>query len=286
MPYKTPHHAKPENTSYVFKGIKQIFITPITSLILITTITFAITIATIFYILQQNTIELSDKWNESSEISLYLKNGINLKTASDLVEKLRPNSLVAKITLIQPSEGMKHFVENTSLNTLISNFKDNPLPNVIIIHPKVELLEKSTAIEFIKTLKTYPEIEIIKADTNWIERIHSLLNLWNNLSTLFIFVLSLNALLVICGSSYIMTQVFIARSSTPKTILPYQFAWYGFISGLFSLLSIRIMVIYVQSHGILLQELDIHHGALIVIISSLLGTICSNTAAKTYNKQH
>ena len=267
---------KTENASgylaAIIAGFKQISHTPLASLFIVLVITFALFLATAFYILWSNVNILSGKWNESAEISLYLKKKVGLKVATDLVEKLQPNSAVAKITMIQPGEGMKGFIESIGFNTLLSSFKENPLPQVIIIQPKIKVLSKNLALEFIKELKSYPEVETVKADVDWIGRGHNLLKLWDKLSLFFLFILIANALIVICGVSYTVSQIFVIRD---KVTLRYQFAWYGLIGSLFALLLVRLVAMLLQEQHIFLQTLDVGREMLVVLVSVFLSFFSS-----------
>lgn len=280
MSHKIYNHNNQENLSdhqfAVITGLKQIFLMPIISFVFILIMTFAIAAATTFYILLQNATALSDKWNESAEISLYLKKNTSFKEATDLITKIRSNSLASNATLITPTEGMKYFVENTTLSSILTNFKENPLPNVIIIHPKVKLFAENTTASFIQTLKNYPEVDSVKADSNWINRSHDLLILWDNLSIIFILALGLNALFVIGGGSYAVTRIFTTKKPPiSKTILQYKCGWLGFISGIFALLLVRLIEISMQNHGVILPGIAANQGILIILSSTFVGMITS-----------
>src|SRR3972149_2606334 len=85
----------------------------------------------------------------------------------------------------------------SNVNTLDSNWNESEeisLPQVIIIQPKIKVLSKNLALEFIKELKSYPEVETVKADVDWIGRSYNLLKLWDKLSLFLLFILIANAL--------------------------------------------------------------------------------------------
>ncbi|MBU0744190.1 MAG: permease-like cell division protein FtsX [Gammaproteobacteria bacterium] len=266
--------------SAIIAGLKQAALTPALSFGITLAMALSLFLATSFYMLWQNINTLNDKWNISAEISLYLKKKINQKDTDDLVARLQSNPVVAKVELIQPDDGMKVFIESTSLNTLLSSFKENPLPNVIIIHPKIKLLSQDMTQEFISKLKELPEIETVKADTEWMNRSYHWVNLANNLSLLFILILTINALLVVIGASYITTRFFTLKDNTHKIILQYQFAWYGLTSSLLALLWVRVISITLQNKEILLQGLPVSYGIFIVLISILLCSASARIGAK------
>jgi cell division transport system permease protein len=270
----------PDPLSSIIMGLKQTSLTPLISFGLILAMAFAIFLVVTFYILEKNKNTLNDKWNASAEISLYLKKKISLKDAGALVTKLQSNPVIAKVELIQPREGMKAFMESTALNTLLSSFKENPLPSVIIVLPKIKFLSEDMLPKFIRELKELPEIETVKADADWMNRSYHWLNLVNHLSSIFILILSLNALLIIGGASYIMAQLLALKNNTHKIILQYQFAWYGLISSLLALLWTRVLVITLQNKDVLLQGLSLGCWIFIVVFSVFLCLVSARIGAK------
>lgn len=263
----------------LLSGLKQLLDTPITSLLLILTFTLSLFLAMTFYILDKNVEELSEQWNESTMISLYLKKNTTHQAAQILLEQLQSNPNVAKIKLITPDEGMKNFTANSSLNLLLSNFKNNPLPNVIVIHPKIAMLSKERLLELTQELKNHHEVELIKADDSWIEQSYNLVNLWHNSSSVFVLALILNTLLVIGGISYTATKAFQVISNDSK-LLPYQFAWCGLISNLLALIVVKLTMISMQNWGVFLSGFHYSQGVLIIFMSICLSFISSKIAVR------
>lgn len=267
----------------IIAGLKQIFQTPVISAIIILVMTLALFLTMTFSLLWHNKDTVQNRWNESAEIALYLKKNVTLETTTNLVTKLQQNPIIARVTLIQPDEGIKAFAERTALNMLLSSFKENPLPTVIIIYPKIKVLSQRVALEFIQTLKNQTAIETVKADMDWLEQSHNWLNLWDTLSLIFILALTINTLLVISGISYLVTNIFITNSNSSKTTLPYQFAWYSLISSTIALLLVKLLAVALQNQNIPTQELPssfiifiLVGGLLLSFLSSMLATFKDN----------
>ncbi|MDR1057785.1 MAG: permease-like cell division protein FtsX [Coxiellaceae bacterium] len=269
----------PDYLSAITTGLKQIFRTPFTSFIIILLMTLALFLVITFYILRQNIGPLTEKWNESTEISLYLKKKVNLQEAKTLLEKLQLHPLVTKAELIPSTEGIKTFTENTILKTLLSNFKENPLPNVITVYPQVKMLTHNITTEFIKELNNISEVDTVKADTEWIECGHKWLDLLSNLSRFFTFLLSLNILLIIGGTSYIYAKIVTLKNNINKIIPQYQCAWLSLISNLLALLLTQIILTILQDHGINLVRLAVSCGVSIFLISIFLSFFSAKIGA-------
>ena len=260
-------------------GLKQMLTTPIASAVIVLMITFALFLTATFSLLQSNKNTIHNHWNASAQISLHLKKNVTQEKATTLLQKLQKNPVVTKAELIQPSEGIKTFAENAELKALLSNLKENPLPNVIIIQPKLKVLTKNLALEFTEELKKQPEAATVSADMNWIERSYSWLNLWDNLSSVFLFILTMNMILVICGISYLAAWAFSKKHGISKDVLPYQFAWYGLLGGLLSLVLVRSIITLLHDQDILTQGLNAGVGILIILSGPLLGFIGTKIAA-------
>jgi len=281
MTYKiSKFEQTPKGLSAIVEGIRRIFYAPIESFIIILVMGIALFLAITSYLLWKNKEAFYDNWNISAEISVYLKEKIDAQKVDLLVEELKTNGVIAKLELIRSDDGMKAFMENTSLTALLSSFKENPLPNVIIIHPKIKALSRSRALKFIGLLKDYAEVDVVKADLNWIERSHSWLNLLDTLLLFFVVILILNALLIFCGGSFAMSKVFVDKWHASKIILQYQFAWYGLISSLLVLLLSKIILIVFQDHDIFLCGLKAPLIIFILVVGSLLSLVSSRLASR------
>ncbi len=272
-----------DNLLNIISGLKQITYTPIMSATIVLSMAFALFFSAIFSMLWNSRDTIHDRWNESAEISLHLKKNVASKIATDLLQKLQKSPIVTKAELISPDEGMKAFAENTALGTLFSSLKENPLPQVIIIHPKLKVLSKNLTATFIQELKKVTEIETVVADTNWIERSYNWLNLWESLSLILLFTLTINALLIISGISYIAARNLSLNSSSTKEALLCQFAWYGLIGSVLSLILTRSITAMLCDQDIFVQGLNIGFSILIVIGCSLLSFISAKIAACSSN---
>jgi cell division transport system permease protein len=274
--FKTDNHN--DHLLNITLSLKKMLNTPIISAIIILITTLSLFLAATSYMLWDSRDALHEHWNKSAEISLHLKKNIDTTTATAFQKKLQQNPAVVNAELIPASDGMKAFAENIELSKLLSSFKDTPLPNIIVIHPKIKILARNLMLEFIQELKKRPEVEAVSVDTNWIERSYNWLNMGDSLLLLLIFALSVNALLIIGGISYIAAHLFALKNKATKEILPYQFAWYSLISGLLSLILVRLITTMLHNQDILIQGLNIGLSVFLMLVSPLLSFISAKIA--------
>lgn len=264
--------------SDILSSLRQILLAPLSSVVIIFIITFALFLATFFYLLWTSNDRINIHLNESARISLFLKKKVNTKAAVTLVEKLRQDPKITKVELVRPDEGIKTFTENTGLGALLSNIKENPLPNVVIIYPQIKILTKHAASEFSQKLKNQTEVEIVKEDLNWIEQIHDWLHLWDTLSLVLMLALIINAILLIIGISYTTTKISIFKHNIAKTIIIYQFTWLCLLSSSLAVLLIRSLTLTLQNHDILMPSLNPSCSVIIICSSMFLGFLGARIA--------
>jgi cell division protein FtsX len=269
-------HQKPDYLFGVIISLKQIFRTPI-SLLIIFIMTLTLYLVMISHVLWHNNELLGDKWNESAEIALYLKKN-NLEEAQTLVARLQAHSLVAKAELIQADYGIKVFTDNVILKNLVDSFKENPLPNVITIYPKIKMLTKNITGEFIEELNNISEVKMVKTDLKWLGYSHNLLTSLSRLSLFFTIILSIYALLIISSISYGYAKITTFKY-TDRIILQYQCVWFCLISNLLALVFNQILLIELQNHGVRLEKLAITSMFLIFLSSILLSFFSAKIGA-------
>jgi cell division transport system permease protein len=271
MPYHIHNYKKStehlEHMTAMVRGFKQMSQRPATSLFLMFVITFSLFLLVSNYVLWKNVKALHSVLDQSAAIPLYLKKNTSTKAAADLAEKLKPNTAIMELKLISSDEGMQDFAKRTGFGEIVLGVKDNPLPNVIIIYPKLSELTESQIVELVNSLKNLPEVEAANIDMVWVKYSYQLLALWNNLMRVFV-LLSIGAVIIFCGAVYITPQLMISQTNAKlsKQILQYQCGWHGFVGSTLAILLTNFILMVLHDLGFILQGIGI--GSSIVVISS------------------
>jgi cell division transport system permease protein len=264
----------------IIEGLHHTLQTPSTSFFLVFILAFALFLPAGFYVLWQNTQALHDSWKQSAEISLYLKKSTSPALVSGLLEKLKQEQVVAAAVLVSPDAGMKNFVERLGFEEILTGFKENPLPGVIVVHPKIDELSKDQIVSFVSSLKNLPEVEMVKVDMDWIERSQNLLNLWGRLSFILMLLLSVGSVVVVCYSTYITPEIILKKSQVSRRVLQYQYFWYGLLGGLVALSGINFVLMVLQNSYFTFQGLGAGCGIIFISFGVLLSVVSSSSAIK------
>lgn len=273
----------PSGFMAAIKGVEQIIRFPVSSLFFILLVSFALFLSTIFCVLWKNMDSINNQWDESNEISLYLKKSVDIEKANKIVEELKSDPLVSKVELIEQEEGMKNFVKETLLDTLLSSFKKNPLPHVIIIYPKVRLLSEKAISTFVAELKSNSAVASVKLDSDWIDKSYKLLHLFYKIILVLGLIFGVNALLVICSMSYFMSRFLASSCDIKENVLQFQFAWYGVLSGLFAILFTYLALVFLKLHNVLLVGLGVPGWLAVVFVSVFFSFFSSRFAASCHH---
>jgi cell division transport system permease protein len=284
MPYHIHITKKPEAKLHhlpaIILGFNQIWLRPFTNLLIIFVITFALFLPASFYVGWKNVKALNNDLNQSAEISLYLKKNVNQKMAMNLAEQLKLNMAIMELKLISPDEGIKEFANHAGFGEFLAGFKENPLPHVIVIYPKLNELTKDQIDALIAALKTLPEVEATKTNMDWIAQSYHLLKFGEYLSLLFAWLLGVGALILICSASYITPQIITNKTDITKRVLQYQCFWHSLLGGLLAIALINFILMQLHNFGFVFQGLGGSYSIALVLAGVLLCTISSKIAMR------
>lgn len=262
----------------IIEGFNQILFAPFKNFFIILLLTFMLFLPIGFYILVQNINSLSSKWNQSSEIALYLKQNVNIDMAQDLAVQLKAdNTAIMEAKVISAEEGIKDFAQISGFGEILTGFKVNPLPQVIIIYPRLSQVSETKIDLLIKELQVLNEVEEIKVDIIWIKQSYKLLALWHKLVKILAIMFGIIALVAISFMAYITPRI----SNANKRILSYQCFWQGLISVLLAIATTKIILIQLNNLGFAWQGLN-QNDSIIFILAVMMVNIISLRFSVSY----
>lgn len=284
MPYYSHAHKKTKrqisHLAAIVNGCYQIFHAPLMNFFIIFIIAFVEFLPVGFYVFWHNIEELHSNWNQSAEIILYLKKNIEAKTVTELLDKLKLNSAIIEVKLITPHEGMQNFVKHTGFGEILFDFKENPLPNVILVQPKLKTLSQPQTVALIDSLKNHVAVENVKVNMDWIEHSQRALNLWQRLTLILSLLFTIGAVIMIGSTAYITPQIITKKTTIPKRALQYQCIWHSLFGSLLTLLLINFILLLLRNTGFILQGLGLGYSMAFILLGILLSVIASSFAIR------
>jgi len=223
-------------------SLGRLYAQPTATLMTTAVISIALALPVGLYIALDNIAQLSSDWDGSSEISLFLHTDVNDKDARRLMQRLQKHKLIKKIDFIDREQGLKQFKETSGFGDALKYLDTNPLPTVLVVHPRITDQQVDTASRLVKELSKEKFVELAQLDVQWVKRLYTFLEIANRsvwvISTMF----ALAVLLIVGNTIRLDVQTRREEIEVSKLIgasdafirrpFLYTGLWYGVIGGL------------------------------------------------------
>jgi cell division transport system permease protein len=283
-------------------AIERLFQTPLTTLLTILVIGIALALPGLLYFILENVKVASAGLNTGTQITLYLKTGIQENTAQQLISRIKANHQVAQARYISPENGLNEFAKQTGFQDVLNELPQNPLPGVIVVRPK-ESIENPNNYETLESqLKNIPEVSFMRMDMAWVKRLFGLIKLAERAIFVFSLMLGFAVILIIGNTLRLMVQnhheeieVIRIIGGTQRYILRpflYAGALCGLLGSIVTLFLIELFLLAIrkpiselstlyQTH-FLLNGLSFGIVGLVLLIGTLLGILSTQISVRKH----
>jgi cell division transport system permease protein len=131
------------------------------------------------------------------DLTVYLKTDVPLAKAQQLARTARERSEVADVTLIPADKALEEFRNYSGFGAALQALKDNPLPHVLHIRPRVTAESPATLESLEHYLSAWPEVDSVQMDTEWVKRLNAILEFLQRLLAMAAILLGLGVLAII-----------------------------------------------------------------------------------------
>lgn len=237
------HHLQ----SLVF-SLGKIYQAPTTTIMTVAVIGITLSLPGGFYLFLKNIDALSGDFRSSSQIGLYLDLTISEKQARAVEQQIKTFKNVVSTEFISRDQSLEQFREDSGFGKSIDTLSSNPLPHTIIVEPtEADTFEIKNLLN---ALQAIPEVEIAKLDTEWLERLYTIIEIAKR-SVAIITILFSCAVLLIIGNTIrldiqnryqeiIVTKLIGGTDAFIRRPFLYGGVWYGMLGGLISWLIVEI----------------------------------------------
>ncbi len=150
---------------------------PASSFMTVAVIAIALALPAGLFVLLNNASNISIGWDNSAQISVFLKADTSEKQAQKLMGKLRLYDDVAQISLINKKQALKEFKKISGFGDAIEALGDNPLPHVLTIQPVIDANRPDKIHHLIKQLNQQKQVELAQLDLQWVKRLFAMLEI-------------------------------------------------------------------------------------------------------------
>jgi cell division transport system permease protein len=244
------HHLQ----SLVF-SLGKIYKAPTTTIMTVAVIGITLSLPSGFYLFLKNIETMSGDLSSSTQITLYLDLKTSEKSARKLNNTLASKEMVQNTEFISRDSALQTFRQSSGFGESINTLLSNPLPHTIVVIPKNDS-DKFEIKNLLNSLQSLSEVKIAKLDTEWLERLFTILEIAKRavgiITLLFAF-----AVLLIIGNTIrldiqnrnqeiIVTKLIGATNAFIRRPFLYGGLWYGLFGGIVSWIIIELSYIAIS----------------------------------------
>jgi cell division transport system permease protein len=262
------HHMQ----SLVF-SLGKIYAAPATTIMTVAVIGITLSLPGGFYLFLKNIEAMSGDFRSSTQITLYLDIKLNEKKARALEGVVSNTPNVGDTQFISRQKSLEAFRQTSGFGKSIDTLASNPLPHTIIVEP-VSGADTFTVKNLLNSLQALPGVEIAKLDTEWLERLYTILEIAKRSVTIITLLFAFAVLLIIGNTirldiqnryqEIIVTKLIGATNAFIRRPFLYGGLWYGLLGGLTSWLIVEIGYIAISDP---LSRLNLLYQADLVLIT-------------------
>jgi cell division transport system permease protein len=283
-------------------SLGELWRSPLWTLITVAVLGVSMTLPTTLHLLVKNIQQVSRSYDQSFEISLFLKNDTTPTEISTLVTLLQGDPQVAKVRLIDKAAAMSEFKQQSGFGEALAFLDQNPLPDVLLITPKIN--QPAAAEALMQKLQKERYVELAKLDISWLERLAALMNLLQQ-AVYTIAILLLSAALLVIGNTIrlsimdkkteieVMKLVGATDAFIQRPFL-YTGIWLGVFGGFLAFVVVEVMLWWLRSaiatvtqlyqSDFVLNSLTMQEFGWLMLIAVLLGLVGSYIAVRSHIK--
>ncbi len=151
--------------------------TPFSTFLTAAVIAIALSLPAGLFVLLENVRSLVSNWENTHQISVYLKSGINEVEALNLAKRIQSWQEVERIEFISAQQALLEFRKNSGLGDAIDALKQNPLPAVIVVQPQAGITEVKRIKKLEQRLGNLNQVDLAQLDMEWLSRLNAIISL-------------------------------------------------------------------------------------------------------------
>lgn len=233
-------------------SLGELYRTPFASLMTIGVLGFSLTLPSTLYIMVKNTEQISEQWQQASEISLFLSDNVSEANAKQLVTRLSVWDEIASVSYVSADDALEEFQVVSGLGDAIKYLNQNPLPAVVLVVPTTKHATPLAAQMLLDKLRQEREVEIGKLDIEWLERLYALLDIAKELAILLAILLFFAVVLIIGNTirlnilnrrdEILVMKLVGATDAFIQRPFLYTGFWFGLLGGITAWITVSIIL--------------------------------------------
>jgi cell division transport system permease protein len=219
---------------------------PLAALMTMGVIAVALALPLFLNLLLQNARAVSGNWNEAFDISVYLDKKANSLRVQAIIKQLRLRDDVAAVRLITAEQALAAFRNDSGFGKALDALGENPLPDTLVVTPTLVASTPQGTDNLKSAITTISDVQTVQIDTDWVKRLHAILDLLRRVVMLTGGLLGLGIVLIVSNTIRLdilnrraeieVMKLVGASDGFARRPFLYTGMWYGFGGGLIALM--------------------------------------------------
>ena len=238
-------------------SLGEILRTPLASFMTIAVLGISITLPGTLHVLVKNLNNISADTRQAAEISLFLQEDIQSAEIQQLIKRLRVWPEIESLVFVSQEDALEEFRQLSGFGDAVDYLETNPLPNVLLVYPEQKFDSPTAAQALLDKMLQQREVDSGKMDIEWLERLHAILAVANELVTMISMLLFFAVILIVGNTirlnifnkrnEILVMKLVGATDSFIQRPFLYTGFWYGFLGGVIAWITISILLWWMSS---------------------------------------
>jgi cell division transport system permease protein len=223
---------------------------PFASLMTMGVIAVALALPLFLILLLQNARNATGNWNEAYDLSVYMDKKAAAGRAQALAKQLRQRGDVSTVRIITAEQALAEFRSDSGFGSALDGLADNPLPDTLVVTPTLASSTPQGTEALKSAIAAMSDVQVVQIDTDWVKRLHAMLELLRRVVLLTGGLLGLGIVLIVSNTIRldilnrraeieVMKLVGASDGFTRRPFL-YTGIWYGLGGGLLALMLVAV----------------------------------------------
>ena len=257
-----------QNLQALISSLGQLWRKPLGSVLTAAVIGISLTLPAGFYVLLNNAEQLTERWDGSVKLTVFLRQDVSDDAAGTLMKTLEKDAAIEQIRFRSSDEAMQEYKRLSGFSNALDMLDENPLPSMFLITPAEQELQQNDASGLIERLNSLQEVDMAMLDRQWLNRLELMLVTIKR-GVYIISVLLATAVLLIVGNTIRLgilnnrqeieiTKLFGGTNGFIQRPFLYTGLWYGVFGSLIAWLLITCSLLMLEQP---IAELALSYGS-------------------------
>ena len=233
-----------------FGALGGILKAPVGNFMTVAVIGIALALPAGLHVLVANGKALSGRWDSAVDVSVYLRDDVDIEAARKLARKIEAREDVATVDVISAESALEEFRQLSGFGPALDALTENPLPVVLVVSPDQEHRNTAAITSLGVALDALGETDIVQMDTEWVSRFHAILDIIRRAVLLAAAVLALGVIIIVGNTIRLdiqnrrdeieVTKLVGASDAFIRRPFLYSGLWYGLLGGVFAVALVMV----------------------------------------------